>query len=171
MKIDMAEDIGLSGYLKVLGQEIGWKHWEKDDLMRRLYDYSKTKLRETITDTIFGRLHFTDISEILDNLVYVFDYLWNGEGTIWHGKQDVTKTARVMDVKRIVPTIIGMPLNLAAKAAAHLQMDVEGEVNYSTKSIPERMKSMVPKPIRNYFFPSTKSDHDEIHAYAYVSPK
>ena len=165
MEIDVPEDIDVSGYLKFLGQEIGWKQWVKDDLMRKLYQEDLTALRQTITDATFGKFQFVTITDVLDNLGKYLHDVWNGEGEIWHGKQNITKTARFMDVKRIVPTIIGMPLNLTTKAAAHLQLDLEGGVNYSTLSLPSR--------IREYFWPyaSDKAHHDAVHGWIHASPK
>jgi hypothetical protein len=164
MEINETEDIDISGYLKFLGQEIGWKQWVKDDLMGKLYHHENlTLLRQSITDAISGKLHLEEIAHIVYHLGDYLHFAWNGGGTIWRGKQDMTKTARFVDVKRIIPTIIGMPLDLTSKAAAHLQLGLEGQVNFSTLSVTDR--------VREYFWPSHDSTPDAIHSSIHISPK
>jgi hypothetical protein len=165
--INVPEDMSLSGYLKVLGQEVGWTHWDQDYLMESLYGpESLTKLRETITDTIFGRLDFSDVLQIVDKIEHYFHAVWKGETDIWHGKHSVTKCARVLDVKCIIPTIIGMPLNLEAKTTGHLHLDAKEDVSFKTLSLPERIK--------RHFFSSSSTEqnqYDTIHSEVLVSPK
>lgn len=192
MQIDKTEKISLSAYLKVLGQEIGWKQWQEDTVLRRLYDDDTlTNLRETVAGITLGQFDFDDTFDLVNSLVPFLHKLWHGKlvpyirgawtsrwyegwGThlgrlwtgkfpVWHDKFNITKTVRIMDVKRIIPTIIGMPLNLAAKAVGHLQLDAKWEIFYSTLTMSER--------VLKYFFSSAKSPTDNIHALTEISPK
>lgn len=133
--------------------------------MRSLYARpSLTKLRETITDVIFGKFDFQDVVDITHRLADYFHYAWEGKLPIWHGKINITKTARLLDINRIIPTILGMPLNLTAKAAGHLQLDSEGEVCYHTLPLTEQVLQLL-------YAPSRDLDTDKIEAWGEISPK
>ena len=162
--MDMSDNVHVSAYLKVLGQEIGWKQWGEDTIIRKLHDHQNLKhLSETISSIMFGHFSSFRISDVVHNLVHFFNYVWKGMVPVHHSKVNITKTVRLMDVKRIIPTITGMPLSLTARVAGHLQLDGEGEINYSTRSVYNK--------IIDYFFPSRKPHSDEIHAWAELSPK
>ena len=134
--------------------------------MRKLYgNAALTSLRETITDVIFGHFDFGDIADITHRLSNYFDFAWNGKFRILHHKKDITKTVRLVDIKRVIPTVLGMPLNLAVKAAGHVQLDNEAEISYLTVPISSK--------IRKWFSSSgdLQSQPDKIEGWGKISPK
>jgi hypothetical protein len=161
VKINKLDNIHASAYLKVLGQEIYWRQWGEDTIMRKLQDHQIWKyLSKTI---YFDQIYSFRISDVVHNLVHFFNCVWKGVVLIHHGRVNITKTVRLLDVKRIIPTIAGMPLNLIAKVAGHVQLNGEGEIKYSTRSVFNK--------VMDYFSPPKRPHQDEIHAWVELSPK
>jgi hypothetical protein len=136
-EVDLAEEnITGSVFLKFLNQEIGWKHIEQGNIMRKLYTNSDlTSLRETITDVIFGQFEWYDVVDIVHRLSEYWKFFWDGTYRVLHDKKDMTKTVHLLDIKRVIPTVLGMPLNLTVKAAGHVHLDSEVEISYVREPI------------------------------------
>lgn len=124
--------------------------------MRLLYSKDKLNiLRETISEATFGRFSF----DAIQNVFYkTLDLITKGKTKVYHGEFNFTKTVRFLDIKRSIPTIMGLPLNITAVAAGHLQVDAEVAIDYCTKA-----------PIVQLFFGI--EPRDRIEAYGEVRPK
>lgn len=153
------ENISASGFLKVLGNEIAWNHVEQGNIMRALYHNSPELhlLRKTITDATFDRFNFPTLRSILYKSFDYVRYLASGKLPIYHGKANLTKTVRMFDIKRSIPTILGLPLNLSVSAAGHMKLDAEAEVCYKNDA-----------PLASMLWADC---NDKIEAEGYIHPK
>ena len=153
------ENISASGFLKLLGNEIGWNHVEQGNIMRALYTNSPQLniLRETFTNALFSDFDFGKLREIVQRSLEYVRYLTSGKLPIYHGKTNITKSVRIFDVKRSIPTILGIPLNLTVSAAGYMKLDVEGEVCYHNEA-----------PVRSLWEDKCQ---DRVEATGYIHPK
>ena len=133
-------NVSAAGYLKFLGQELLWEQIEEDEIMEHLYnDADITKLRSLITEAMFEKLTYSSfISKSMEFIQhwrkgYIYDYLNKGEVSLWNETFNFTKAASLLDIKTVIPTILGMPLYLDSKATGYLQLDAGSIVTYKTE--------------------------------------
>jgi hypothetical protein len=153
------ENISASGFIKLLGNEIGWNHVEQGNIMRALYTNSPQLniLRETLTNAFFTEFEFGKLREIIQMSLEYVRYLTNGKLPLYHGKTNITKSVRIVNVKHSIPTILGIPLNLTVLTAGYMKLDAEVEVCYHNEA-----------PIRSLWEDKCQ---DRVEATGYVHPK
>ena len=100
--------------------------------MRFLYNNKNLyTLREAFTEATFGHFSFDTIQDIFYKTL---DLVVKGRTKIYQNTLNFTKTVKLAEIKRTIPTILGIPLNLTAVTAGHLQVDALAAVDYCTKS-------------------------------------
>lgn len=152
-----------SGYLKVLGQELLWEQIEQDEIMELLYNQPKiNKLRKLVTDAMLDQFTY---DSVYDKTVKFIDYLRKGEYSLWKGKFNFTKTVSFLDFNKVIPTIIGMPLTLKAKATGHVQLHA---ASYATYRNERPFVDAVPSFLKKFLGLESKS---QVNVYGDISPK
>ena len=109
----------MSVSLKTMGKEIFWKSYSPD-----IHASDVDSVRDSVIDYIARAKSFPN-----DVLAYL-KYLATGEHPVLNSKMNINKTAGFLNIRRVVPTIIGMPINLIVSAAGHLQFDFAGSIEH-----------------------------------------
>ena len=118
-----------AGYIKAFGNELAWNRADEGDINKALYTSGKANgLREIITESVMSHFDFSDMRSIYGRLRDYLGYIFTGKLNIGHGDVCISKSATIVDLKRTVPTVIGLPLNLSALATVSTHMDVNGRM-------------------------------------------
>jgi hypothetical protein len=108
--------------MKAMGDEVVWKNFR--------FKHTMPAKTNTFHDRVTQ--FFEKAKELPATAVTIVDFLSTGKYPISSTKLNMTKTAGFLDVRRVVPTIIGMPLNLTISAAGHMELDFQTSVDFTT---------------------------------------
>ena len=108
--------------MKAMGDEVIWKNFR----LKTTVPARTNTFRDHVAQ-LFGKA-----KELPSKFITFVRFLESGKYPIWSTKVNMAKTAGFLDVRRVVPTIIGMPLNLTISAAGHMELDFKTIVDYIT---------------------------------------
>jgi hypothetical protein len=113
------EETSLSVSLKAMGKEIYWETYHPD-----VQASDADSVRDSLID------YFARVKSLPSDMLSYFKYLATGEHPILNSKMNVNKTAGFLNIRTVIPTIIGTPINLLVSAAGHLQFDFAGSIEH-----------------------------------------
>lgn len=123
------EPLWFSGSVKMFGNELAWNRADEEGVNKALYDHGEVSdLRKKITDSVMSTFDFTDFRSVMGGLKDYLGWIFTKQLHIAHGEVSVSKSASLVDVKRSIPTTIGMPLNLTAVAALYTHLNADGDI-------------------------------------------
>ena len=102
-----------------MGDEVLWKNFRPNTNLSKV-------------DTVRNRVinFFTKAGSLRREMSSLIELLSSGQYPLYNESVHVNKTAGVLDIRRVIPTIVGMPINLNVAAAGHVQLDLATEMKY-----------------------------------------
>lgn len=126
-----------SGYVKAFGDELAWNQVDEDDINNILYSSNPefSTLREVITQSIMSEFDFSDWRRTYNALGNYLKYILTGKFEIINRQISVSKSASILDVKRTIPTVLGLPLSLSALATVSTSLSGTGTMMVNGDSL------------------------------------
>lgn len=139
--------------MKAMGDELMWKNFRPKTTVS-----SVSTFRDHIID-LFGK------AKALARKVFeIAQFLSSGHYPVWSKKLKFNKTVGFLDIRRVVPTIIGMPINLIVSAAGHMEFNFTSFVEYKT----DHPFKVIVKWITSMF---GDKPHEALDAHIVIQPR
>ena len=135
-----------SGYIKAFGNELAWNRADEEGVNKALYTSDKfNNLRTIITEVVMSRFKFDHVTDIFSGVKDYLKYFITGKFPVYHNSMSVTKSSTIVDIKRSIPSIMGLPLNVTAIATVMAHLDAEGDISVVKSTNIEVSGEITPK--------------------------
>jgi hypothetical protein len=113
------EKTSVSFYLKAMEDEVLWKNFQPHTNLSQI---------DTVRNGIIN--FFAKAGSLQRELSSLIELLSTGQYPLYSKTVHIDKTAGVLNIRRAIPTIVGMPLNLTVAAAGHVELNLSTEMKY-----------------------------------------